>query len=982
MTTSLMSSGQIRAGTAQLRATARRHRHDRFPLSPSASGRPWSARLVRLLLVRPLLAFLLLLCVAGSSAGQPIAFGKNKVQYSDFEWRLLESEHFQLYFYEGEEELARLALDAAEVGYRDLRVKFAHEVKGRIPLIIYSSHQDFEQTNITPYFLPEGVAGLTEFARGRVLIPYGGSWPEFRTTLVHELVHVFQRSYLDETFSRYFRPGGLEPPLWFTEGLAVHWSEERDREADMVLRDLVLNGGLPTIEEFWRYDGSFTVYKLGQSMLDYIGLHYGEDRIHLFYRDLWRWRTFEEGIEDLLGISARELSARWAFDLKERYFPEVEEAEPAAFASRPLTRAGAEFKPVPLPDSLPGLPRGFAFLSGRDGFTNVYLASRDGEESGVTSVVEGERKAGFESFHEYRSRMDVAADGTLIFVSQHRDQDEVVLFSLTERRVIERHRFADLVGLLSPSFSADGRRFVVSGLSRDGHSDLYLYDRDRSRLRRLTHDRYQDLDPAYSPWEEAVVWASDRAAGGESGKVANLFRLDLTSGAIRQLTRGEWKDAAPVFDLERRGLMFVSDRDGWRNVYWIDETGTGRRLTQSLDAIFDPRPVRGEPRFLATVFSRGRFQIRSFAFPDSSGPGVTLAPSDAAVPWVEPQAERAGLVSVERSYRPRFGLDVAQGGVLVDPGARAGEGVQAALSDMMGNHLIFMQLGNSTAVTSDFLRNFSAGVTYVNLSRRLNYGLSAFHFSGDSYDAYDLPYHESRSGGGVLLSYPFSKFERIETHLNLAYTETDRSSVSFYRKAGVATHSISLIHDTSLWLPTGPIDGARWNLTAGLALNLRQGASESTLLLADYRRYLRLGFLSAYAFRAQGRFADGDNPALFDLGGSHSLRLYPRRVQVGRHSALLNQEVRFPLLRGLALGLPMGNLELPGVEGALFVDAGSAWDRGQSPEWRGAYGMGFRLGLGGLLVMRLDVGRRTDWKRFSPSTHIDFFIGWNYRCFP
>lgn len=97
-----------------------------------------------------------------------------------------------------------------------------------------------------------------------------------------------------------------------------------------------------------------------------------------------------------------------------------------------------------------------------------------------------ERKAGFESFHEYRSRMDVAADGTLIFVSQHRDQDEAVLFSLTERRVIERHRFADLVGLLSPSFSADGRRFVVSGLSRDGHSDLYLYDRDRSRLRRLT----------------------------------------------------------------------------------------------------------------------------------------------------------------------------------------------------------------------------------------------------------------------------------------------------------------------------------------------------------------------------------------------------------------------------------------------------------------------------------------------------------------
>ena len=98
-----------------------------------------------------------------------------------------------------------------------------HTVQRRIPLIVYSSHVYFEQTNIIPGFLPEGVAGFTESLKGRVALPLSGSLPEFERVLVHELVHVFMfdriRTVLKARGAARYRRG----PLWFSEGLAEYW---------------------------------------------------------------------------------------------------------------------------------------------------------------------------------------------------------------------------------------------------------------------------------------------------------------------------------------------------------------------------------------------------------------------------------------------------------------------------------------------------------------------------------------------------------------------------------------------------------------------------------------------------------------------------------------------------------------------------------------------------------------------------------------
>lgn len=927
------------------------------------------------------LAALVLLAPAATRA-QYTPFGKNKVHYSRFEWRVLESRHFRLYHYQEEADLARQALDLAEEGYADLRARLAHDVPRPIPLIVYSSHLDFQQTNVTPYFLPEGVAGLTEFGRGRVLVPFDGSLHEFRVTLRHELVHVFQLSLEERTMREHFRQATPRLPLWFTEGEAVHFSEQRDAEADMILRDMVVAGTLPVIGEFWRHEGSFTLYKLGQSVLDYVAETWGEDRVRLFHERLWRHDRFDETLQDVLGVTPEVLSARWQFHLKQRYFPAVQTTVPSAFASRQVTsEGGADFKPLPLPPGLPGLDGHFAFLSPRNGFTNIYTATGDAEkpEQDVHVLVAGERRPEFESFHAFRSRMDVSADGLLLFTAKHDGQDAVNVFSIIERRVVARYAFDGPVGLTSPAWAGDTRRFIFSGLSREGDSDLYLYDREAGALTRLTKDRYLDVEPAWCTWANAVVWVSDRGPAGDRG-ARNLFLLVPGTGDIRPLTRGNWRDAAPACDSVRREILFTSDRDGFFDAYRIDTEGNGERLTRSLEPLLDPRPTPGGRAFLATVFRDARFEVRSFARSDTAGEPVCLAAAaaDTLRPW-DWNAVAAPVTSRTTRYRPRFGLDIAQGGVLLDPGMRTGEGLSAAFSDVMGNHLLFVGLGNgSFSSSSRFLDELSASVAYVNLGRRLNYGLSAFHYAGEYYDPLGYPYFERRAGVGLILRYPFSKFTRIESNASMAYGETDRLRTGFRRSGPLASHSVAWIRDTSLWLATGPIDGLRMNVTAGTTVDLHRGGPESALILGEWNRYLRLGLLSCYAVRLQGRWSDGDNPDVFLLGGSHSLRGWPHRGLNGKRTLLWNNEVRFPLMRGAVLGLPPGDLELPGVQGAVFLDGGAAWSEGWPPPWVGSYGIGFRMGFGGFLVLRLDLAKRTDFRDWSGRTQTEFYVGWNY----
>jgi hypothetical protein len=968
---------------------------------------------------------------------QHAQFGKNKIQYSDFEWRVMSGPNVDVYHYPEEEAVARLALSWAEESFTFLERKFQHHPFRRIPLIVYSSDQHFEQTNIFPGFIPEGVLGFTEYLKRRVALPFRGDYDQFRKTLRHELIHAFQLSKLTEAQDRHPGTRGESPQMvhWWTEGLAEYWSGTQTTEDDMFVRDLVVHGKLPTIRDFTR-TYSFFSYPVGAELHKYLAQRFGEEYIVRMYEDYRLYDNFEAALQGILGITLDQLSREWRYALEQRFFPHFAERPPLPVASQQvIVESGANFKPalwLPAGDSVPWL----FFLSPRNGYTNLYRARLDAGERNVQTVLQGERSPQFESFHAYESATDVNATGVVTLASKFQERDALILWDAQKGELVGRYQWPDLVGIRSPRWDATGRKIVFEGLSASGFSDLYALDFNDQRRTQLTNDRYRDFDPDWSRDGRSIVFASDRTESGADGST-NLFMLDVSSMSMRHLTWGPWQDRGPRWSHDGKRIVFTSDRSGTHDLYIVDHTGEGRRITAFTGGAFDPVWLPDDRGLVFAGFHEGDFRIYRLPLKgDTTGqPRIALGSLPANSTASEQSQESNGSwqwqdvpldLSPSIKSRPytawdRFSVDFAAADAIVAPGFGAAQGAQFLASDMLGNHILFASL-SATQVKKleNLLDSFSGNLLYLNLSRRLNYGAGIFRFKGLFRDvALDL-YEETTAGGYFIASYPFSKYHRIEMQLSAErssrvdtedalegglFGETTRPDPRDLTRRGFLTSSyLSYIKDNTLWLSTGPIDGERFNVTGGVVSCFscsspgaipgttlrRSAAGENWLITADYRRYFRTSLYSAYALRAFAFFSDGAIPARTVLGGAHRLRGYPNFSLAGSRVWLLNQEWRFPILHALTFTFPFGNLRLPGIQGSLFADVGSSWLETQKrPEgsW-GSYGMGFRWSLGAPLVLRLDVGRRFKLGSEPPvvfgggerfgATFADFFIGFNY----
>ncbi|MEO8399350.1 MAG: hypothetical protein ABI550_05975, partial [Ignavibacteriaceae bacterium] len=364
------------------------------------------------------------------SFGQFYSFGRNKVQYTNLDWKVLRTKHFDIYYYNETEEVAEIGASYAEEVFDELKERLNHVVTRRIPLIFYNTHLHFQQTNTTPGFIPEGVGGFFEFLKGRVVIPSNGSLKDFRHVIRHELVHVFMTNKVYRVLADHRIPQDISPPLWFTEGIAEYMSTEPDDQAEMVMRDAVINNYFVGLQNMFAIYGTFLMYKEGQNFLEFVEEKYGREKVPLMLDNIWMYSTFTKVIEHTIGKTIQEIDNEWIFYLKKKYYPLLEEKFPIENDAKKITDFGFNFTPVYFEEND---KKYLYFAANRDGYSSLYRIELNEENNyekvNPELILRGEKSEEFESFHLFETSIDINKEGLLCFVTRSGKTDAIHFYS-------------------------------------------------------------------------------------------------------------------------------------------------------------------------------------------------------------------------------------------------------------------------------------------------------------------------------------------------------------------------------------------------------------------------------------------------------------------------------------------------------------------------------------------------------------------------
>jgi Tol biopolymer transport system component len=843
-------------------------------------------------------------------------FGRNKVQYEKFDFRILRTSHFDAYFYPAESLIVHDAGRLAERWYTRHSNTFRHTFD-RKSLIYYADAPDFQQTNVVGEQLEEGTGGVTEGLHTRVIMPFTGIYRNNDHVLGHELVHVFQYN-IAEGSGGLMRMDAL--PLWLIEGMAEAFSLGRnDPLTAMWMRDAVMRDKFPTINQLTT-DPRFFPYRYGQALWAYVGGRWGDRAVVDVYRTSLRI-GFEEGIRRVLGISTDSLSKDWIAATRRAYLPLLEgRARPNGIGT-PVLQSNRKTGDMNLAPTVSPDGKLVAFFARRNLFEiELYVA-----DATTGHVIK--RLAGPTSNSHFDAISFINASGAwspdnakFAFVAQAEGDHEIAILDVRSANVERRIRVPGVGSVTHIAWSPDGRTLAFSGMS-GGISDLYLLDVAAGTVRQLTHDRNADLQPAWSPDGRTLAFATDRGPTTDFTKMVfsplQLATIDVATGQISVFSPfSHGKHINPQYSPDGKSLFFISDQDGFSDIYRLElASGAVSRVTRlstgvsGITAISPALTVAlTSGRMLFSVFQDQGYGVYALDSARTHGDPLVLG-VNVAYAGILPPGDTPGRATVTAyladpatglpsgedftiaPYHSVFALDaVGQPSLGVSAGGPFGTGVAGGVSFLFGDQLSDRQFALGVQANGT-IKDIGGQLLFQNLKHRWNYGASIQH----------VPYLTgfyglSDRGGGVVsqdlflqriyidqaqfsTSYPFSSTRRVElsagaTRLGfstqvlssffdrntgqfLGQTLSDTTSI---KPVYYAQGSLALVGDASYSAFTGPIMGSRYRLEVSPIA----GSLSFTTALADYRKYIFLRPITL-AFRGlhYGRYgSDAENDTL------------------------------------------------------------------------------------------------------------------------
>ena len=504
-------------------------------------------------------------------------FGKNRVQYKNFNWRYYSSDNFDVYYYDGGEDNALVAAKYLEKEFERITDVIGYAPYTKTKIFLYNSPKDLQQSNVGVKGKNFTVGGQTNFVKSQVEIAYPGTMTDFEHELVLRISEMlindmmFGGSLTDMFQSTYL----MSLPEWFIEGAARYIAEGWSIEMDDHARELFHSNKRVKIGRLSGEEAALA----GQSVWNFVAVRYGRSSISNILNLTRIIRNEESSIVNTLGIPFKLFTRQWQ-----------------GFYSELSTQMADSYV---FPDQANRLRR-----RNRRGYTyNQVAFSPDGRYLAYSENHNGRYKVQVLDIERDRTRtvhtsgyqvLDQEPDNSVPLLNWGDNQtlgiigyekgDNFLWLSdqnTKKKRAIKLRRFNQIKYF---DLSSNNRLAIMSA-DLNGKNDLFMYNPSRNTFKRLTTDMYDDLHPQFMPDGERIVFSSNRPNDSlyyteqrtrdiDLNKNVNdnfniyLFNPseDTQDSVLTQVTKTISRDMFPI-PQDESTIFYLSDQQGVFNIY-------------------------------------------------------------------------------------------------------------------------------------------------------------------------------------------------------------------------------------------------------------------------------------------------------------------------------------------------------------------------------------------------------------------------------
>jgi Tol biopolymer transport system component len=694
------------------------------------------------------------LIIAGPSYAQE--FGRNKPHYEDFNFKVKETEHFDLYHYMKNEEAVKELARQTEQWYAIHQATLKDTFTKKNPIIFYNNHADFQQTNTISGSIGVGTGGVTEAFKNRVILPVTFSNYQTNHVIGHELVHAFQYDMILQGDSTNLQSLS-NLPLWMVEGLAEYLSKGRvDPFTAMWMRDALMNDRFPSLKDMNKPD--YFPYRYGQAFWAFVDGTFGSEVIPELFMYTAAY-GLDSACDSVLNLSFKNLNSIWENSMENHFAPYIGDKEENFLGKKIIDeKNGGRLNVSP---SLSPNGKYVIFLSEKDVFsTDLYLAeAADGDI--IRKIASTRKDAHLDALNSMESSGTWSSNSKeFAFVGFSRGRNIIVIKEVETGKTLSNIRVPGIPGITNLAWSPDNKEIYFTGLTQ-GRSDIYAYHLKNKKVRKITDDHYSELQSSFSADGQYLAFMTDERSIQNKLMSKGKWTFDL---AILNLETGEKQildifpgadNINPSFDFENN-LLFFSDRDGYRNIYkYVLETKKVFQLTDfktGVSGITEYSPAisvsLNRDRVLYSHFYNNAFSIYQFRqdkispkevdkndvnFDAGTLPVIDVQAQDIIAQRINERGEKLDQVElssyVEKPYRPKFKLDYLGGGAGMGVGnstfgtytGLAG-GLDMVFGDILGNHQIYSQVALNGEIY-----DVGGQVVYLNRTKRIAWGLGISH---------------------------------------------------------------------------------------------------------------------------------------------------------------------------------------------------------------------------------------------------------------